>query len=235
MEVIGFAGKYHTLWICEKHVINTPYGREEYYDYCFVKNISFDRNTALLKYPNAKFDESLRGKTISFRTTPQVIYTNIDTFRFGKYMGQLIENTSDGDYLYWYYTAIGDPEHKEFIKNILISNFPYKEYNNDIVDIETYNILIAEDEIKNIIKSKVNNGETIDLTITHNPDSDGYIRVDGVLYKFPEVKESWYNGFPYYLPVLNGKAKRVKNKTIEISKCEYKDNVIYIYNYNIKK
>ena len=77
------------------------------------------------------------------------------------------------------------------------------------------------------------NSDTLELVMTSNPDMDGYYRDGDVLYKFEEVKVNHYNGFLYYLPVLKGKAKRVKNKTLIITKFDYEVNE-NVLNINIK-
>jgi hypothetical protein len=79
------------------------------------------------------------------------------------------------------------------------------------------------------------------FTPDSNVDDEGYFcSEEDILYHFPEVKENYYQGFPYYLPVLNGKAKRIKNKNIKIKKFTYSvDNynrlVIEILDFEIVK
>ena len=65
---------------------------------------------------------------------------------------------------------------------------------------------------------KLNSSDSFEIFFDHNPDEEGYCRVDDIFYHFEEIKENWYNGFPYYLPVLNGKSKRIKNKNINVKK-----------------
>jgi hypothetical protein len=58
------------------------------------------------------------------------------------------------------------------------------------------------------------------FTIERNPSEDGCVRVNITenhfvdLY-FNDVKAFFYNGYEYYLPVLDGKSKRVKGKELE--------------------
>ena len=67
MEAIGFANKYYTLWQIDTYTRTIRVGQnEEVTRYAYIKNISFDRETAFAKYPNAKFIEDLRGKTQSW-------------------------------------------------------------------------------------------------------------------------------------------------------------------------
>ena len=79
-----------------------------------------DKETAFAKHPGVPFDESLRGHYVSFNTTPKQIWENVNTFRFGKYDGELITNNTDTDYIKWYYeNGSYDDEHREFVKEEL--------------------------------------------------------------------------------------------------------------------
>ena len=83
MKAIGFTNKYYTLWeIWEEH---RPLGNGRSYvitHYNYIKNISFDRETAISKYPELPIDETLRGHTRSWNSTKEV-WDNVDTFRRG--------------------------------------------------------------------------------------------------------------------------------------------------------
>lgn len=57
-EEIGFANKFYTLWMV--------YERKYSKTYVYVKNISFSKEKAQTLYPNATFNEELRGKTQTF-------------------------------------------------------------------------------------------------------------------------------------------------------------------------
>ena len=66
ITAIGFTNKFYTLWEITEET--RPLGNGHNYvvtHYTYIKNISFDKETALAKYPNAIFDDSLRGKTRS--------------------------------------------------------------------------------------------------------------------------------------------------------------------------
>ena len=73
---------------------------------------------------------------------------------------------------------------------------------------------------KNSIINKLQNKEEISLDIQYNPDYEGEIRINDIIYQF-DVQEYSYQGMLYYLPVINGKAKRIKNKTIILTNYEY--------------
>lgn len=57
-EAIGFANKFYTLW----HVIERKYSKT----YIYRKNISFSKEKAFEKYPDAVFDERLNGMSHTF-------------------------------------------------------------------------------------------------------------------------------------------------------------------------
>lgn len=75
------------------------------------------------------------------------------------------------------------------------------------------------------------------MTVTTNPeyqfDDNNYTLCTEdriVVLVVNEAKEQYYNGYRYYLPIINGKAKRLKNKTITLNVNEYKidGNKIYV-------
>ena len=233
MKAIGFTNKYYTLWeIWEEH---RPLGNGRSYvitHYNYIKNISFDRETAISKYPELPIDETLRGHTRSWNSTKEV-WDNVDTFRFGKYCGQKIEENTDTQYIAWYWENV-DTDHKEFVEKVLVDRgYEVRErtYHYSTGDsISRY--LMSPDalEEERINKEKFNKEVEAVKTATElsflcefNPDENGeyWQSGDTIHYHFPEVKENYYNGFTYYLPVLKGKAKRVKNKTIVITEFTY--------------
>ena len=239
ITAIGFANKFYTLWQISEET--RPLGNGHSYivtHYNYIKNISFDKETALAKYPNATLDENLRGKTQSWNTEKEV-WDNVDTFRFGKYKYEKIDD-SDLNYLTWYWDQI-DGEHKEYVGKILEAN-GYEircwisEFSGQKV---AHQYLVSPEELKkekinaevvDNLEKKLHNGETIEFTPEYNPNEDGDVSIGNVTYHFNEVKENWYNGFNYYLPVVNGKQKRIKNKKLTISKYTYSrnENVITI-------
>ena len=52
--------------------------------------------------------------------------------------------------------------------------------------------------------------------MVRNLDSYGFVQIDGINYHFGEHSIMSYNGHDYGLPILGCKAKRVKNKLIEV-------------------
>ena len=234
---IGFANKFYTLWNISEE--NRPLGNGHNYivtHYTYVKNISFDKETAMAKYPDAVFDENLKGMTKSWNTQKEV-WDNVDTFRFGKYKYEKIDD-SDLNYLAWYWDNI-DGEHREYVGKILEANgYEIRSWKSTYNNSENFYLVSPEElemerknnEALNEIETKLNNSETIEFIPEYNPDDEGNCRIGDVIYHFNEVKENWYNGFTYYLPVVNGKQKRIKNKKLTVTKYTYSrtENVITI-------
>ena len=240
ITAIGFANKYYTLWNITEE--SKPLGNGHNYivtHYNYIKNISFDKETALAKYPEAILDENLRGKTISWESTKEV-WDNVDVFRFGKYKYQNIKETNDLNYTAWYWDQV-DGDHKIFISGFLKKNgYEIRSWISELdgQKVAHQYLMSPEDlekekennKIVNSLEEKLNNGEIIEFTPEYNPDMEGDIRIGDIIYHFNEVKENWYNGFDYYLPVVNGKQKRIKNKKLTITKYTYSrtENVITI-------
>ena len=86
MYYIGFSNKYYTLWNIEEETRSLGNGCNYVIThYWYVKNISFDKDKAFAQYPEAVFDENLRGMTRSWSSRPKEVWTCVDVFRFGKY------------------------------------------------------------------------------------------------------------------------------------------------------
>ena len=256
---IGFSNKYYTLWRIEEET--RPLGNGCTYvvtHYNYIKNISFDKDKAFAQYPEAVFDENLRGIRKSWSSKPVEVWTCVDVFRFGKYKFQKIAENSDTNYIAWYWDNISD-SHKDYVGQVLKSRgyeirtqtYTYRDYNTGKMRENTHTWLVSPEmlkeekkanELKTRMLNKFNNHEIIELHIDYNVDSDGEIEINDITYKFEEVKENCYQGFIYYLPVINGKAKRIKNKDIIITDYdfEYFDDsnkypLIIIKNFEIKK
>ena len=67
-----------------------------------------------------------------------------------------------------------------------------------------------------------------------NPNKDGKIFIDGIAYTFPKVEKYYYEDYYYFLPVQNGKTKRIKNKLLECNLMVL-DGEIFISKFNIVK
>lgn len=239
MEVIGFANKYYTLWNISTRVVKED-GNKRYTStsYHFIKNISIDKDKAFAKYPNAEFNENLRGIHHSFETKPKVEWLTIDEFRFGKYCHQKIQDSKDSEYIRWYFSSpYLSVDHAEFVKNELIRRGYHIDSNNLVYSPEEYENFLKQQKIFENIHKQRTNKEPIQLEIKYNFSEDGiyYDKDTYTQYLFDgKMQKYYYNGVEYYLPTINGVGKRVKNKTILIDDydvTEY-DNGTYDVEFN---
>lgn len=217
---IGFAEQYYTLWYVEHQERQIDQGRtEKRTKYNYIKNISKDENTAKSKYPEAVYLPELRGKSRTWTTQPRIEWTCVDRFRFGKYAGQEIDKVGDIGYTKWYCEQITDEEHKKYVLEYLESK-GYVYLDHQFVTREEAERRKQEQAEKSErlreLRSAAENGDTVDIFITRNPDGHGeiYDEERDVNFYFDNVVEREYKGYPYYLPAINGKGKIVKNKTI---------------------
>jgi len=246
MKAIGFAKKFYTLWEISENTVDLGHGHHRIYTvYTFVKNISFDKNIALAKYPEAEFNDELCGKTKSWTSEPQDIWDNVDIFRYGKYKYQTIEMCKDTKYIAWYWgTTSGD--HRNYISNILKSRgyeirYTYMNIGRKkiakpyLYSVEDYERELQKKSKYNETYNKVTDNEPLKLEITKHPGSKGDYFDGDIRYHFNEVKRYHYEDLEYHLPILNGHAKRIKNRTIIITDYTYnidEDNMIIDININ---
>lgn len=233
MLVIGFANKYYTLWDVIEHIENNGYSKYVWYTYSFIKNISMDKEKTFNSYPNINFDETLKGKTITFITEKKEVWDNVDTFRYGRYKGKKITEINDIKYIEWYYNNIWDEEHKKYIIGILIDNgYSFdivKWVDSDNIEHESKCLIDPKTKIEldksnirfNVLKNSVKNNEIIEIKFLKNLDSNGNYYDNNIIYHFNNYDLKTYNGYDYALPILNNKSKRIKNKTIKITNYTY--------------
>lgn len=239
MKVIGFTNKYYTLWEVTEETKDLHNGRSIHIVHnVYIKNISFDREKAFAAYPGVEFSEDLRGHSSSF-DRPEIIWTGVDTFRFGKYDGQKIEEINDIKYTAWYWNQIWD-KHRDFVSEYLKKNgyevrtrtwttYEGQEQTDEYL-MSPEDLEIEKEDIKNynITKEKVQNNEILTFVPDMNLTDEGEYREGNILYHFPEIKENYYNGWTYYTPVLNGKAKRFKNRTVTVKSYSFEEKTGYI-------
>lgn len=226
MLTIGFTNKFYTLWDVTEERINHGNGRISVITHFnYIKNISFDKEVALSKYPNIPFDDTLKGHTTSWSSTKE-IWDNVDTYRFGKYKYSKITD-ADIKYTAWYWDQIyGD--HKDYVTEVLKRNgYEIRKWESgneylmspEALENERLENLRRQEEL-NILEAHT----PLEVTFEVNPDYEGYCRIENTIYHFQEVKENYYNGFNYYLPMINGKQKRIKNKNLIIKEYTYNVN-----------
>lgn len=253
MLVIGFANKYFTLWDVTEHIEDNGRYKTSWCSNSFIKNISMDKETAFAKHPGVPFYESLRGHYASFNTDKKQIWDNVDTFRFGKYDGELITTNPDTDYIKWYYESDSyDDEHREFVKNELKRRgfeFEICSYENSYNQVCTYERMWSPEELvqrdadnakKEEIKKILTRKENIDVIMDRNLDSEGDYSINNYLrYHFNDYVVREYNGYPYGMPAIKGKGKRVKGKMITITDYTWSENngviTVNVETFNVNK
>ena len=218
MEYIGKSDKFYTLWEVNTETRTTMRG--ETYKvtiHQYIKNISFDLVKATNKYPNAILDTSLRGH--SSWTSVDYPKLPIDEFQGGKYCGDKIAECTDYQYLHWAYdlTNIIPYDTREIVLGILESQ-GYRKINNTHIATpeEVEKIEKSYTECEEVQKTLEEFG-SIKIVSTKNLDEFGNLSIGNIEFNFPNYKELEYNGCFYGLPIdYKGKAKRIKNKEIEI-------------------
>ena len=223
MLAIGFANRFYTLWEITEDTQNLGNGELRIItNHSYIKNISFDKETAIEKYPEAKFDPDLKGKTISWQSVKEV-WTNNDVYRFGKYKYSKITD-ADIEYTAWYWNHING-EHEEYVEEVLKRNgYEIRKFSDGtkyLMSPESLENEKIEDKKKEEVLNILEKNSPFEISFDHNPNYCGYCRIDYTLYHFQQVKENYYQGFEYYLPLINGKQKRIKNKKLIINDYTY--------------
>lgn len=240
MKAIGFANKFFTLWSIDSEPVYTTDSNGKHWltgyntRYTYHKNISFDLDKAKALYPNVEVHEDLRGKTNSWTTEnkedlcPQIM-------KFGKYYGKDINELLEQDFQYLLWLC----ENKGYSSN--------GKYAMGLAKIQEH-FKGIEDASNKLINDRNNAFETIlkvgsyEFVAERNLkiiDGFAYIYVnDGdlcITFKFEQGTFSYneYNGFAYGLPLVKGKAKRMKGKTVKFEFTEDKTEVYQVIVKNV--
>ena len=223
---IGFSTKYFTLWDVQETIewtsvggLNLPYQK---ISYCYIQNLSMDENEAKRKaifkgVENFEIDHDLFGRNASFFHKKE-LFSKIPSdksyfFEFGKFQGEPIKNCTDFDYLFWFFNE----SQNIHAKAILLEN-GFVEFEGQVVHAEHAKKIKLRDLVFNEIKEK----KEVEVEIISNLAFE-----NGFMFSFKnevlngiylgEKKEMFYNGFTYYLPIIEGKAKRFKGKTAKLT------------------
>ena len=239
MKAIGFANKYYTLWEVTSKVIESKYSKSTFMTCTYLKNISMDIDKVKALYPGLEIDESLNGHSCTFEYAKEQKEINTDKFNFGKYEGNLIPECTDNSYLCWFFDNC-DGERKQNVEARLVElGFVVKD---DIIF--TQEEIAKEEQIEKMLSNKEELEVVFNKNLNIEFDSSDkcygvYRNEDGILFKFNDVKLNYYNGFEYGLPLVNGKAKRIKNKTIKIKDYKYEitkyDKIVEVKDFIIMK
>lgn len=231
MVAIGFANVYFTLWDVFDEGTKTVYR--------YVKNISKDWGEVEKLYPGIEVNYSLKGHYMEF-TNSKKEEIDADRFQFGQFMGETFDGVGS-DYLFWYYNQISNQESREILESILTKTGKYHMYDGRLVDQKEYDWRTQEDKDFASALELVESGNPIEIMVTSNARYTEHDHVveyimdtenPKIYLVFDEdhVKEMYYSGYHYYLPIVDGKAKRWKNKVVSIPTTNYeiKYNSIYI-------
>ncbi len=199
MKSIGYAKKFYTLWEVSKEVRYTGtegnYRPYEVGVYTYYQNLSTDRAKAILKAEKMglgtlEVNEELRGKTLSWSSAPKKLYTDLtpelDTcFSFGKYSNQVINDSTDFNYLEWYYNETSN----RYALALLLAN-GYELVNDRIYSSEEAKELREKIEFNKIaIKgAHYNNGDKVELTLKEVERYD-YLGTYGVVYNITYIAQ----------------------------------------------
>lgn len=221
MLKIGFARKYFTLWDVTSF---TEYGQGSTGTYSYTRtvytfhqNLSINEEKAKQKasekgVKDLTVDTELFGRSgRSFeKVSPREYVKYEDTqFSYGKYVGEYFDKSEDVDYLDWFYKDSGNIN---AAKRLVELDDYYLIENGELI---TQDVLESR-KISEKIESQLKKDGFVEIFVERNVDSYGFLNVDGVSFNFGEVRENYYNGWDYYLPVLNGKQKRIKKKTLKV-------------------
>lgn len=220
---IGFATEFWTLWEIdvEKTYTTDAYGRHWHTGNkvirTYIKNISTDLNKAIALHPNVPVNEDLRGHTRSWSSS-ESIDRPANIMWFGKYTGQDIAEIAKTDlpYLLWALENANDGRLKAAIAELpeVIAELAKR----------------ADEKTRFFASIPVIGSGEVTVEVTGNPKDNQapnngftgpaiiatigqfnfiHLFVPG---KYEGVKEYYYDGMPYYLPIIDGKATRVKGK-----------------------
>lgn len=211
---IGFGGTFYTLWQVSSQIqyYTAPNGQHYpaymKYQYSYIQNISKDIEKVNALYPGVSIDLELCG-TKSFAIEKKEVDLTPEILKFGKYAGYDVREVVkiDLDYILYMIDRCGYNKAWDIAKKTP----EYIEY----LAVKKMAIDEKVASFKPLVSGKHK------LSIKRNPDEAGVVSVsivDGqtLELQFPNVKECYYNGITFYLPVFNdGKAKRLKGKEFE--------------------
>ena len=233
---IGFTRKYYTLWSFETtYDYNASNVLVKHDRYTYIKNISFDKEKAISKYPEATVDESLNGRRGSFVKSTYI--AEKDKFQFGKYKGMKFSECHDYEYMAWFYKQCSTEDQKLYLTSILCSN-GYKLYGDELVSPEKLEE-IHKEELKTANTEKLLEKKVPFMVTFSSSLSDyGEYLVDdlNILLSFKEYKVMTYQGFYYGLPKdEKGTSKRIKNKQVLIESYDFIKDEYNRFNVSVNK
>ena len=215
--IIGFATQFYTLW----SVIDEPYCNQYgeqigvTHRYTYIKKIASTLERTRALFPDTPIDMNLCGhgsfnRFESFR--PQ--YAN-DEFKFGKYAGKKVADCSDTSYLAYMWHQFDDDVRRIATPTMIAAGFHV--IGDNLYNECEYARIMEHANFENIAKS----GAAFDILFEKSLDEYGAYWHKGINIYFADYRTDSYNGWTYALPVINGRAKRIKNKMVHVSGYDY--------------
>ena len=229
---IGFSKKYFTLWDViettefeQVEGVNLPF---KLISFNYIQNLSMDEEQAKRKaifknVENFEIDFDLYGRNASF-SKRQELFSKIPSnksffFEFGKHKGKQI-SLIDVDYLFWYYQETLNVN----AKAILLKN-GFVELNGQVVHYEHAQKISLRELVINEIEGKTELEVEVLSNIDFSSKRFRFAIKDEVFEGVytDEIKTLEYKGFFYGMPLVKGKAKRIKNKKAKINIVKKRD------------
>lgn len=234
---IGFSTKYFTLWDVQETTefqridgLNLPYQK---ISYCYIQNLSMDENEAKRKaifkgVENFEIDHDLFGRNASFFHKKE-LFSKIPSdksyfFEFGKFQGEPIKNCTDFDYLFWFFNE----SQNIHAKAILLEN-GFVEFEGQVVHVEHAKKI----KLRDLVVKEIEDKDEIEVIVLSNLNCENELRFE---FKNEVFFGCWnenskgyiYQGIEYFLPIIGGKPKRVKNKPVKVKIGDFKAGVYQI-------
>lgn len=223
--LIGFANTYYTLW---SYSVESVYQADAYgnlhpvgnkQNYFYQKNISKDIEKVKKLYPGVKIDESLKGKSRSFSKNNDFDMPE-GYFWGGKYYGKKIDEILESDFQYCLWS----------IRNYEGSTSEYI-YKHPIYLAYLEQLKQEEQSLIDSVQTlKVGDKAIIDFTSNGRSYNDSTNVAYG-LFGDVEVRvlcqvRKVNSLYPYLMPIIDGKAQRTNNKSIEVEVTDVIETVI---------
>lgn len=221
-QLIGFATEFYTLWDVEitPRYTTDAYGKHWHVGndnaYHYIKNISNDLDKVKALFPQTPIDEGLRGKTRSFSAYSQLPNPCPHILGFGKYRGQDVNELvkTDLPYCLWLLENANDSALRQVVASLpqvlemkakqesevdsFLATIPTIKESGLVELTVTSNAIAGEDG--DFVRATLGEGSEIILMVDE-------VKLFGGNYRYPD----------YYLPVIGGKAKRLKDKTVKVN------------------
>ena len=177
---------------------------------------------------NFEIDFDLYGRNASFVTRKE-LFSKIPSnkyffFEFGRLKGQKIQDCNDFDYLFWFFNE----SQNIHAKAILLEN-GFIEFEGQVVHAEHAKKI----KLRNLVVKEIEDKDEIEVIILSNLNCENELRFEFKNEVFFGVwnvcsKGYIYQGHEYFLPIISGKPKRVKNKPVKVKIGDFKAGVYQI-------